>query len=182
MRCLRRVHRAPGLTVLTALTLVIGAACSSCGDGADERVRMLPVVTSAAGVPTGDPAGPAGRGAELIASPYAGDPVALREGEQLYREMNCADCHRYTGAGGMGPSLVDGEWLFGDTPADRFTTVHGGRARGMPAYGDLLPDESIWKVVAYIEELHRRGGEPGRAAGKAASATRQAQQPMGGRR
>ena len=60
-------------------------------------------------------------------------------------------------------------------------SAHGGRARGMPAYGHLLPDESIWKVVADMEELKRVGGEPGRAAGEASQATRQTQQPQGGR-
>jgi hypothetical protein len=67
------------------------------------------------------------------------------------------------------------------TPVDRFISVHGGRARGMPAYGRLLPDAAIWKIVAYVEELGRRSGEPGRAAGKAPQATRQGEPPQGGR-
>lgn len=155
---------------------ILGAAC----DEGERSRAMLPHV-QAARVSTGDPAGPAERRAPQIANPFAGDGAAVREGERLYREMNCAECHRYGGTGGMGPSLVDGEWLFGDTPVDRFMSVHGGRSRGMPAYGELLPDESIWKIVAYIEELRGRTGEPGRAAGEAPGATRQAQQPVGGR-
>lgn len=143
---------------------------------------MLPYASPEGAVSIGDPAGPAERGAEQVANPYESDPVALREGEQLYLEMNCADCHDYAGAGGMGPSLVDGEWIVGDTPVDRFIAVRDGLPRGMPAYGHLLPDESIWKIVAYVEELGRRGGQPRRAGGDQQSATRQARQRSGGRR
>lgn len=141
-------------------------ALAACQD--DTRAdELLPAATSATGaIPTGDLAGPADRAAlGLGRSPYAGDQGAIREGERLFLQMNCADCHGYDARGGMGPDLVDGEWLFGETSADRFSSVHGGRARGMPAYGELLPDESIWKVVAYIESLGTAAAEARRAGG-----------------
>lgn len=145
----------------TAVAMLAIAACQDDARGRD----MLPAATSATGaVPTGDLAGPAER-AGAGRSPYAGDQAAVREGERLFLQMNCADCHGYDARGGMGPNLVDGEWLFGETSADRFSSVHGGRARGMPAYGELLPDESIWKVVAYIESLGTAAAEARRAGG-----------------
>lgn len=129
---------------------------------------------------TGDPAGAAERDAALIPNPYAGDAVARSEGGRLFRAMNCVYCHGSGGEGGMGPSLVDTEWLFGHTSADRFLSVWGGRARGMPAYGRLLPDESIWKIVAYIEHLYvEAGGEPFRAGGGAAAESYRSQRLPG---
>lgn len=173
--------RRPAAVALTlGAALAAGLLVAACRGDAEPQA-MLPAVSPAGVVPVGDPAGPAERRAERVTNPYANDPVALQDGERLYRQMNCADCHGYSGTGGMGPSLVDGEWLFGDTPIDRFMSVYGGRARGMPAYGHLLPDEAIWKVVAYIEELGRRSGEPGRGGGQPPRSTRQGQQPQGGR-
>lgn len=161
---------------LWVMALVLAGAC------ADEAPQSsLPGNLAGARVPTGDPAGPRRRGVELVANPFARDPMALREGERLFREMNCADCHRYGGTGGIGPSLVDAEWIYGDTPFDRFSSVDLGRTRGMPAYGHMLPAESIWKVVAYIDELKKKTGEPGRAAGEAARTTAGGRLPTGGR-
>jgi len=164
------------LTGISVATLLVASACSE-----ETPSALLPANVSASRVPTGDPAGPRRRETDLVVNPFARDPMALREGERLYREMNCADCHRYSGTGGMGPSLVDGEWIYGDTPFDRFSSVDGGRTRGMPAYGHMLPPESIWKLVAYIDELKGKSGEPGRAAGEATRAAIGAQSPQGGR-
>jgi mono/diheme cytochrome c family protein len=161
---------------LVALGLL--ASMAGCAEP-DAMPASLPASPTAM-IFTGDAAGAADRGAELIANPYTGDAVARQEGKRLYREMNCMYCHRSGGEGGMGPSLIDSEWLFGNTSADRFMSVWGGRARGMPAYGRMLPDESIWKIVAYIEQLHEEaGGEPFRAGGRAASESQRSQQPPG---
>lgn len=150
---------------LVPALLAVATMLACHGDARDGE--LLPASTSASGaVPTGDLAGPRER-SELVLtrSPYAGDQVAIREGERLFRQMNCSDCHGYDARGGMCPNLVDGEWLFGATSADRFSSVHGGRARGMPAYGELLPDESIWKIVAYVEDLAAKAGGQRRAGG-----------------
>lgn len=160
---MRRIH---------PLGIPLCAVAFLAGCGSTEP-RLLPATPTSAAIPTGDPAGPAERGAELVENPFAHDPDALRDGERLYREMNCAYCHRFSGAGAMGPSLIDGEWLFGDTPADRFTSIHGGRSRGMPSFGRLLPDEAIWKLVAYVESLPEQPpSEPGRLPGPVRPQTR----------
>ena len=163
--------RARRLVLLVLLAEI--AACSDVPGGATRQERVLSTQMPPGFVPVGDVAGPADRGAELIVNPFAMDPTAQRDGGLMFRSMNCAYCHGGTGEGGMGPNLVDGEWLFGNTSADRFMSVYGGRARGMPAYGGLLPNESLWKLVAYVEHLGRRSGEPDRAAGRAQDETRE---------
>ena len=158
--------------------LVPALLAVACADP-DATPASLPASPTAM-IMTGDPAGAEMREAALARNPYTGDAVAIGAGKRLYRDMNCMYCHRSGGEGGMGPSLIDSEWLFGETSADRFMTVWGGRARGMPAYGRLLPDESIWMVVAYIEQLYTEaGGDPFRAGGGAPAATRRVQEPTG---
>jgi cytochrome c oxidase cbb3-type subunit 3 len=53
----------------------------------------------------------------------------------------------------MGPDLTDDYWRYGGYPAQVYRSIHDGRAQGMPAWGAALPEEEIWKLVAYIESL-----------------------------
>lgn len=89
--------------------------------------------------------------ATTIASPYAGDPAAVKEGGDVFVVMNCAGCHGYTLRGGMGPDLTDTYWRYGGSPAAIYKSIYEGRPQGMPAWGRTLPPTLIWKVVAYIE-------------------------------
>lgn len=97
--------------------------------------------------------------ATTVQNPYAGDPGALEQGRQLFIQMNCYGCHGGRAGGGMGPSLRDQRWLYGDTPADIFDSISQGRANGMPAWGTKLPPDVIWKLVTYIQSL-RTANEP----------------------
>lgn len=53
----------------------------------------------------------------------------------------------------MGPSLRDDTWIYGKSPEHIFSSISQGRARGMPAWGTLLPEEQIWKLVSYVHTL-----------------------------
>jgi cytochrome c oxidase cbb3-type subunit 3 len=53
----------------------------------------------------------------------------------------------------MGPSLRDPVWIYGASDAHVFSSIAEGRARGMPAWGTKLPEEQIWKLVAYVKSL-----------------------------
>jgi cytochrome c oxidase cbb3-type subunit 3 len=112
--------------------------------------------------PVGPIPGPAITGenaAVTVQNPYAGDPSALEQGRQLFVQMNCYGCHGGRAGGGMGPSLRDRKWLYGDTPADIFDSISEGRGKGMPAWGTKLPPDVIWKLVSYIQSL-RTANEP----------------------
>ena len=97
--------------------------------------------------------------ATVVQNPYAGDPSALEQGRQLFIQMNCYGCHGGRAGGGMGPSLRDQIWRYGDTPADIFDSISQGRGNGMPAWGTKLPPDVIWKLVTYIQSL-RTENEP----------------------
>jgi cytochrome c oxidase cbb3-type subunit 3 len=87
-------------------------------------------------------------------NPYAHDQVALQEGRQLFNWFNCSGCHGGHGGGGMGPSLRDQTWLFGSRDDQVFDSIAEGRGEGMPAWGAKIPQDQIWKLVAYIKTLN----------------------------
>ncbi len=93
--------------------------------------------------------------ASLPKDPYIGDQVALQEGWRLFNWYNCSGCHGGHGGGGMGPSLRDPSWLFGSSDARIFASIAEGRGKGMPAWGTKIPEQQIWKLVAYIKSLNK---------------------------
>lgn len=91
-------------------------------------------------------------------NPYAGNEAVIKEGEELF-EANCAACHGEKLEGGIGPSLVDEEWLYGSTDKDIFVSVSGGRPNGMPPFGPTLGDDKVWKIVTFIKSDHAKTHE-----------------------
>jgi cytochrome c oxidase cbb3-type subunit III len=94
-----------------------------------------------------------------MTNPYAGDVKAEHEGRQLFLMYNCVGCHGGRAGGGMGPSLRDSAWSYGSSDASLFATITEGRPAGMPTWGGKIPEEQIWKLVAYIRTL-RTPAEP----------------------
>lgn len=90
---------------------------------------------------------------EALANPFVDDARALEEGRRLFVAMNCSGCHGGRGGGGMGPSLRDELWIYGNDDARIFDSIAAGRANGMPAWGSRLPSQEIWKMVAYIQSM-----------------------------
>jgi cytochrome c oxidase cbb3-type subunit 3 len=91
--------------------------------------------------------------------PYTGDAVAQVQGRELFVRYNCSGCHGGRGGGGMGPSLRDEDWIYGSSDADIFDSISQGRAHGMPAWGTRVPEQQLWKLVAYIDSM-RKPNEP----------------------
>jgi len=88
-----------------------------------------------------------------LANPYERDPQRIAEGGKLFIAYNCLDCHGAEGSGAMGPSLQDGRWHFGGTAGEVFQSIYEGRPDGMPAWGGRIPDDQIWRLVAYVRTL-----------------------------
>ena len=86
-------------------------------------------------------------------NPYNGDRSAAGDGRQLFIRFNCSGCHGGRAGGGMGPSLRDTDWIYGATDAQVFSSIAEGRGHGMPAWGEKLNEDQIWKLVAYIKTL-----------------------------
>ena len=87
------------------------------------------------------------------------------EGQTLFSQMNCSGCHS-NGGGGMGPPLMDDEWLYGSEPNQIFASIAEGRANGMPSWKYRLTNKQIWQLVAYVRSLSGltpKGARPARS-------------------
>lgn len=103
-----------------------------------------------------NPVGPVPGGvsnANYPTNPYASDPVAMQDGRRLFNWYNCSGCHGGHAGGGMGPSLRDPVWLYGNRPDQIFDSIAHGRSKGMPAWGSKIPENQIWELVAYIKSM-----------------------------
>lgn len=120
---------------------------------------LLMSATPLAAQTIGPTPGPAGDsvGSE---NPFAKDRRAIGEGRRLFNWYNCAGCHGDHAGGGMGPSLRDSTWLYGNADAQIYASIYEGRTKGMPSWRQL-PKDQIWKLVAYIKTL-RTSQEPDR--------------------
>ena len=72
-----------------------------------------------------------------------------------FNQFNCVGCHANNGAGGIGPSLSDNVWIYGNKPAQIYMTLVQGRPNGMPAFGQVLPEQTLWELVAYAQSISR---------------------------
>lgn len=83
---------------------------------------------------------------------------AVHEGKEVFAK-NCVSCHRADGGGLIGPNLTDNSWIHGASIDSVYTTVSKGVLdKGMPAWGMVLKNDDVERVVAYIETL--RGTKP----------------------
>lgn len=88
-----------------------------------------------------------------IGNPLADDPQAVTRGMRDFVLFNCVGCHAPNGGGGMGPSLSDKRYVYGGAPANLFLSIYQGRPNGMPAWGQTLPESTIWELVSYIQSI-----------------------------
>lgn len=133
------------LAALTAL-IFFAAGCNS-SSGPVAAGSLPPVPTTVGPVPGG-----MGEPVERK-NPFAGDPVAMQDGRRLFDWYNCSGCHGGHAGGGMGPSLRDKVWLYGDRDDQIFDSIAEGRSNGMPAWGTKIPQDQIWQLVAYIKSM-----------------------------
>ena len=118
-------------------------------------------------------AGPAKTSLSLP-NPYEGDKNAIADGRRYYNWFNCTGCHGAAGGGGIGPPLADQDWIYGGAPANLFLSVVQGRPNGMPSYGGTIPDEQVWKIVAYVRSLSGEAGASGASADQNAEGAEEA--------
>ena len=131
------------------LIAVVVAGCDLQSSQGNAAAGAPPTVVTAVGPVPGQ-----GDVARRVLNPYGkDDAVSVTEGRRLFVRMNCSGCHGGRGGGGMGPSLRDVTWLYGNRDDQIFDTIAQGRAHGMPAWGTRLPAGEIWKLVSYIQSM-----------------------------
>jgi len=91
-------------------------------------------------------------------NPLASDPDAAARGMRDFAAFNCSGCHAANGGGGMAPALSDDKWRYGSSPGQIYISIAQGRGAGMPAWGAMLPDRTIWELVSYIESISEKPG------------------------
>jgi cytochrome c oxidase cbb3-type subunit 3 len=97
-------------------------------------------------------------------SPYEKNAYALSQGKMFFQSYNCTGCHA-NGGGGMGPALMDDQWIYGYLPDQIYLSIVEGRPQGMPTFRGKIPDEQVRQIAAYIRSM-------GGLAPKAASPSR----------
>lgn len=86
----------------------------------------------------------------------AADPEAQEMGKRLYSTY-CTQCHGSDARGAMGyPNLTDNDWLYGGEPEAIKTTIMNGRNGMMPPWGEILGNDGVFNVAAYIQSLSGR--------------------------
>ena len=128
------------------------------------RLALVTAVTLAACLSPACSQAPPSGGTTTTATPPGGNPyaenrAAMVEGRQLFVRFNCSGCHGGRAGGGMGPSLRDVDWIYGNDDARIYSSIAQGRAHGMPAWESRMTADQIWKLVTYIKSL-RTSNEP----------------------
>ncbi len=89
----------------------------------------------------------------LISLWRAGGSVSAEEpeGEEFYAAL-CSACHGASGEGGIGPALVDNEFVAGQNEAGLTNIIRAGRpGTAMPAFEARLNDREVAAIVAFLQ-------------------------------
>lgn len=95
------------------------------------------------------------------------DAEALQYGQRLFIN-NCSVCHGSDAGGARGfPSLRDRDWLWGGAAETVRASIAEGRNGVMPAWGNVLGEQGVEEVAAYVISLSgRKYREPLERAGR----------------
>jgi cytochrome c oxidase cbb3-type subunit 3 len=126
---------------------VIAAGCEREARSFENPPTADPVEQSQTQLYAGAPLPP-----DPTESPYHGNAFGISEGKRLFSAYNCVGCHAH-GGGGIGPPLMDDQWIYGYYPANIYATIVEGRPNGMPSFRGKMPDHQVWQLVAYIESM-----------------------------
>jgi cytochrome c oxidase cbb3-type subunit 3 len=130
------------LALLLAAPAVSFAQSPGVIDGAPQFVATSTLFPGGGAAPPPDP------NAKL----YLGKPQAIADGQRLFDWYNCSGCH-FHGGGGMGPALMDQQWIYGGALEQIHASIVQGRPNGMPSWGRKIPDAEIWEIAAYVKSL-----------------------------
>ncbi|MFC2971513.1 cytochrome-c oxidase, cbb3-type subunit III [Azotobacter bryophylli] len=83
----------------------------------------------------------------------AKDEQALKMGGRIFAST-CSVCHGSDAKGAYGfPNLTDNDWLYGGDGETIKTTIMAGRQAAMPAWKDVIGEEGVKNVAAYVRSL-----------------------------
>ena len=137
------------------LAICLGAAVAL--SGCSREVRELRPSPSASQVVNETQVSGLNPGANPLPTPptpsiYEESAYSVSEGKTLFNQYNCSGCHA-NGGGGIGPPLMDNNWIYGSQPQNIFVTIIQGRPNGMPSFRNRIPEYQVWELVAYVRSL-----------------------------
>jgi mxaJ protein len=93
--------------------------------------------------------------ANKTSNPFSGNADMIADGKALYVKVGCQGCHGGGGGGGMAVSLIDAAWKFGSDDDTLYKLIKGQiPQQTMPAVYSTLPDEQVWRLLAFIRSLY----------------------------
>jgi cytochrome c oxidase cbb3-type subunit III len=141
---------------LVSAIAVLPLLTAGCSRKAASRQAMIPLPPPASAGVVDTALVPGIAQASITIDPkadaYYDNAEAVVTGKRLFSQYNCSGCHS-DGGGGMGPSLMDDEWIYGGRLEQIHQTLVEGRPNGMPAWGAKVPDEQLWQLAAYVRSM-----------------------------
>jgi cytochrome c oxidase cbb3-type subunit 3 len=107
-----------------------------------------------------EPGGDRPQLSDTKAAEFEANAYHMSEGKRLFSWFNCNGCHS-NGGGGMGPPLMDEKWIYGGSIESIHASIRDGRPNGMPSFRQMIPDDQIWELAAYVKSM---GGNASSAA------------------
>jgi mono/diheme cytochrome c family protein len=89
----------------------------------------------------------------------------VSEGQRLYTEFNCVECHAH-GGGGIGPALIDDEWVYGSSSPQIVATLIQGRPNGMPSFRRMLTESRCGRSRPMSARWRRKSRRMSRPAAR----------------
>ena len=106
--------------------------------------------------------------ASMTVPELAANAQAMATANNLFQN-NCAQCHGADGGGARGfPNLANSDWQWGGDPDSIVQTIANGRVAAMTPWGEVLGEEGVDAVVAYVQQLSGQESDPAKAAAGAA--------------
>ena len=87
------------------------------------------------------------------------DAAQAEAGKEIYMTTGCLACHGLDGTGNQmlgAPNLTDKTWLYGGSAGAIKQTIEGGRKGVMPGHQDLLGEEKVHLLTAYVYSLSQQ--------------------------
>jgi cytochrome c oxidase cbb3-type subunit 3 len=135
--------------------LMFGMLLSGC-EREQRQTRLDPPMAAALAELRLMPNGVGGAPPEIyyaLNETYDNNAYSLSQGKRLYAWFGCASCHGADGGGGIGPSFLDGWWLYGPEMVSVAASIMDGRPHGMPAFRSKMTAEQIWQLAGYIRTI-----------------------------
>ena len=87
------------------------------------------------------------------------DAAKAQAGKETFMNAGCIGCHGVEATGNQmlgAPNLTDKTWLYGASLGTVKQTITNGRMGVMPAHKDLLGDEKVHLLTAYVISLSQQ--------------------------